>query len=220
MTDFARARTTMVDTQLRTSSVTDRRILGAMGRVARERFVPDAWRDLAYLDDELPLGASDPARRMPAPAPFARLVQLADIAETDRALILACGTGYSAAVIAELAASVVAVEPDLELANRARENLASLGLTSIPVRTAPIDAGAPKDGPFDVIVVEAVVPEAPKALLGQLKDHGRLVALIGTGMTAVAHIFVRSGKEVAGRADFNARLPAVAHAPERDAFVF
>lgn len=220
MTDFARARTTMVDTQLRTSSVTDRNILGAMGRVPRELFVPNEWRELAYLDDELPLDAADPARKMPAPAPFARLVQLAQIADTDEVLVVAGGTGYSAAVIAALAKSVVVVEPDSELANRARENLATLGLTAIPVRSGPIEAGAPKDGPYDAIVVEAVVPEVPKTLLNQLKDDGRLVALIGQGMTAVAHVFVRSGKDVAGRADFNARLPAVAHAPERDSFVF
>jgi protein-L-isoaspartate(D-aspartate) O-methyltransferase len=220
MTDFARARTTMVDTQLRTSDVTDRRILGVMGRVPREQFVPAAWQDLAYIDEEIPLGVGNPPRHMSAPAPFARLVQLADISETDEVLLLGCGTGYSAAVLGGLAAHVVAVEPDATLAAQAKTNLAAVGASNVDVRTGTIEGGGSAKGPFDVIFLEAVVPDVPKGLLGQLKDHGRLVAIIGSGMTAVAHVFVRSGRDIAGRADFNARLPALPEPQREDTFVF
>jgi protein-L-isoaspartate(D-aspartate) O-methyltransferase len=220
MTDFARARTVMVDTQLRTSDVTDRRILGVMGRVPRENFVPAAWRDLAYIDEEIPIGTGTPPRHLSAPAPFARLVQLADISDTDDVLLLGCGTGYSAAVVGGLAAHVVAIEPDATLAGEARTNLAAIGAGNVDVRTGTIEGGGAAKGPFDVIVLETVVPEVPKGLLAQLKDHGRLVALIGSGMTAVAHVFVRSGRDIAGRADFNARLPALSGPPAGDTFIF
>lgn len=220
MTDFARARLSMIDSQLRTSNVTDRRILGVMGRVPRERFVPEAWQSLAYIDEEIPINSGHPARSLSAPAPFARIVQLAEIEPTHRVLVGPCGTGYSAAVLAGLASQVVAVEPDAALADAARANLAAVGIAGVEVRTGPIETASARDEPFDVIVLDAVVPEVPKPLLAQLKDHGRLVALIGSGMTAVAHVYVRSGKEIAGRADFNARLPALQASAAEDTFVF
>ena len=220
MIDFARARLMMVDTQLRTSSITDRRILGVMGTVPREDFVPDAWRSLAYIDEDIPLGAGDPPRRLSAPAPFARLLQLTEIAEGEKVLVAGCGTGYAAAVVAGLGAEVSVAEPDAVLAESTRANLARAGLVGIAVHIGPIETAAGRDGPFDVIFIGAAMPEVPKALLSQIKDRGRLVVPIGSGMTAVAHIFVRTGKDIAGRADFNANVPALSRAPERDAFVF
>src|SRR3954463_10289763 len=109
MTDFAHARRTMVDNQLRTSGITDHRLLGAMGEVPRERFVPAARQTLEYIDEAKPLSAT---RKLGPPAPFARLVQLAAIQHSDRVLDVGCGTGYSAAVLGHLASEVVAVEDD------------------------------------------------------------------------------------------------------------
>jgi protein-L-isoaspartate(D-aspartate) O-methyltransferase len=218
MTDFARARRMMVDNQLRTSAITDRRILSVMGSVPREAFVPEARRALAYIDNDLPLGIS--GRALPAPAPFARLVQLAGIGPEDHVLDLGCATGYSAAVIGGLAKSVVAAEPDPGLVRMARTNLAGLGIANAEIIEAGLDGKGVIGGPFDVIVVEYGVDAVPQRLWTHLRDHGRLVALVGTGMTATAHIFVRAGDEIAGRADFNARLPALARDPEAEAFVF
>ena len=217
MTDFERARKVMVDNQLRTSGITDRRLLVAMGEVPRERFVPAAWRGLAYIDEALPLGG---VRKLGAPAPFAKLLQLAAIEHTDRVLDLGCGTGYSAAVLARLADVVVAVESDPSLAARARSALAELGVTNVTVAEGAIETAGKAKGPFDVIVVEGVVGAIPDALLNQLKSDGRLVALIADeGKPAVAHLFVKSGKTIAARAEFDARLPPLSTVRD-DSFVF
>jgi protein-L-isoaspartate(D-aspartate) O-methyltransferase len=157
---------------------------------------------------------------MPAPAPFARLVQLAHIGPEDTVLDLGCATGYSAAVLARLGKSVVAVEPEPALAAEAEAALAALGCTNAAVRTGPIDGTGVGGGPFDVILIEAAVPAVPPAVWTHLRDRGRLVALIGTGMTAVAHLFVKTGDDIAGRPDFNATLPSIGRADEAREFVF
>jgi len=213
MTDFAHARKTMVDNQLRTSAITDRRLLVAMGEVPREKFVPAVRRELAYIDEAQPLNAT---RKLGAPAPFARLVQLAGIEHTDRVLDVGCATGYSAAVLGHLAAEVVAVEDDAGLAATARKTLAEAGAGNVSV----VAGAGSAPGQFDVIVVEGTVPAVPPGLLDQLKAEGRLVASIGApGKVPVAHLFAKSGKDVASRADFDSRLPPLTKVKD-DSFVF
>jgi protein-L-isoaspartate(D-aspartate) O-methyltransferase len=217
MTDYARARTLMVDNQLRTSGITDRRLLGVMGEVPREIFVPPARQSLAYIDEAHPLSAT---RKLGPPAPFAKLVQLASIEHSDRVLDVGCGTGYSAAVIAGLAADVVALEDDSGLAAAARKNLVAVGAKNVSVVDGPITAGGAGQGPYDVIVVEGALAQVPRTLFDLLKVEGRLVAYIAaTGKVPVAHLFAKSGKGIAARADFDGRLPPLAK-PEADAFVF
>jgi protein-L-isoaspartate(D-aspartate) O-methyltransferase len=219
MTDYARSRKAMVDNQLRPSSITDRRLLGAMGELPRELFVPEPRRSLAYIDEThvLPGGSG---RALPAPAPFARLVQLAQIGPVDTVLDVGCGSGYSAAVVAQLAARVVALESDAGLAAAARNNLKSLGIANVEIVEGPLDAGAPKLGPFDAIVVEGAVTAVSQKLFGQLKEGGRLVALIRKGSTAVANAYVRSGDEFASRAEFDANLPPLTRETTSDGFIF
>lgn len=214
MTDYARARTLMVDNQLRTSGITDRRLLGMMGTVPRETFVPPARQAMAYIDEAHPLNAT---RKLGPPVPFAKLVQLAAIEHTDHVLDLGCGTGYSAAVIAGLATQVVAGEDDPALASAAKKNLAVVGAHNVTVVDA---SAAAQQGPFDVIVVEGTVAEVPQALLDALKTEGRLVAYLGSpGKVPVAHLFAKSGKGIAARADFDGRLPPISRT-DTDAFVF
>lgn len=217
MTDYDRARKVMVDNQLRTAGITDRRLLGAMGAVPRELFVPEVRRGLAYIDKAIAVGSG---RKLGAPAPFAKLIQLAEIDHTDHVLDLGCGTGYSAAILAQLAASVVAVESETGLASMARATLGALGLANVTVVEGALETAGKAKGPYDVIVFEGVVEQVPDALLAQLKPEGRLVALIAaSGRPAVAHLFARSGKGIASRAVFDARLPPLASKRD-DSFVF
>jgi protein-L-isoaspartate(D-aspartate) O-methyltransferase len=217
MSDYSRARTVMVDNQLRTSNVTDRRLLAVMGRVPREIFVPENRRVLAYIDEAHPLGGD---RYLAPPAPFARLVQLAEIDEADRVLDIGCGTGYSTAVLAGLAAEVVGVENNAELAAKARANLAELGVGNASIVEAELLAGPKGKGEFDVVLVEGALSAAPESLFAQLRDGGRLVALIRSGPTASANVFVKSGRDVAARAEFNTTLPPLETAKQPPQFVF
>jgi protein-L-isoaspartate(D-aspartate) O-methyltransferase len=217
MADFATARRRMVDNQLRTSNITDRRILAAMGEVPRERFVPAARQGLAYADTVHDLGHG---RALASPAPFARLVQLAEVDSTDAVLDIGAGTGYSTAVLARLAAHVTGLESEPSLAAKARDLLAELGVANATIAEGALDgAGQPRDA-FDVIVLEGAVAEAPTGLFPLLRDGGRLVALLRRTGAGVAHVYVRSGGEVASRAEFNTALPPLGAAPREDRFVF
>jgi len=220
MIDFAAARRKMVDNQLRTSAITDRRLLAAMLQVPRENFVPAGRRDLAYIDEPHLLTTSGAPRYLSAPAPFGKLVQLANVNTSDKLLDLGCGTGYSAAVLASLCDQVVAVESEPMLAAAARLNLLALGLDNAAVVEGPIENGARGQGPFDVIVLEGAVEVVPEALLAQLADGGRLVALIRQGAAAAAHIFVKSGRDVASRTEFNTTLPPLPGGEAPAEFVF
>lgn len=215
MTDFADARRKMVDNQLRTTDVTHRGVLEAMGDVARERFVPARLGELAYLDREITL---KPGRSLGAPSALARLVQLADPRETERVLLVGAASGYSAAVLARLAGSVVALESDAELVAQARESLA--GLTNVEIVAGPLAAGQPARGPFDLIIVDGAVAEAPQSLFDQLADRGRLVVTEGAGPTAAAKVYVRDGAVVSARRAFNLGLPALSEFSREPSFAF
>lgn len=217
MTDYDRARKVMVDNQLRTAGITDRRLLAAMGEVPREQFVPEVRRGLAYIDEAIAVGG---ARKLGAPAPFAKLIQLAEVDGTDHVLDLGCGTGYSAAVLSRLGASVVAVENAPALAAAARSALGALGVANVTVVEGTLETAGKSKGPYDVIVIEGAVEQVSDALFAQLKPEGRLVALVAeAGHPAVAHLFARSGKGIASRAVFDAQLPPLA-ARQDDGFVF
>ncbi len=220
MVDFESARRTMVDTQLRTNNIMDRRVLGAMGEVPRELFVPESRRELAYIDDAHALTSGANPRYLPPAAPFGRLLQLAGLSGDDHVLDVGCASGYSTAVLARAAKRVVGVDDNAELVGQARAALQQLGASN-----ATIIEGAPGEGhageaPYDLIVIEGVVETVPQVLFDQLKDGGRLVALIRTGATAVAHYYVRTDQGVASRADFNAMLPPLVLHKREETFVF
>lgn len=215
MTDFADARRKMVDNQLRTTDVTHRGVLEAMGDVAREDFVPESRRELAYLDREMAL---KPGRALAAPSALARLIQLADPRETERVLLVGSGPGYSAAVLARLAGTVVALESDAELAANARAALKDAA--SVEIVEGPLAAGVSARGPFDLIVVDGAVPEAPQSLFDQLADRGRLVVAEGAGPTAAAKVYVRDGAVVSARRAFNLGLPSLSEFSREPAFAF
>jgi len=172
--DFAAARLAMVDSQLRPQGVTDAAVLGAMGAIARERFLPDHTRPLAYVDRAVALGDG---RFLAAPAVLGQLLTAMMAAPGQRALVVGAGTGYSAAVLGAMGLSVVAVESSPELAAKARE----LG---IEVSEAPLDKGDARHGPYDQILIDGAVEHIPDAIVEQLAEGGRLgAALVDRGIT-------------------------------------
>ena len=211
MIDFEAARATMVESQLRTDRVTDRRILAAFASLPRELFVPPAKRDLAYSDGALEVWPSldgGPARYLLQPVVLARLIQLASVEAKDAVLDIGCATGYSTAILAHFARTVTAVEAEPELAAAARETLETLSLGNVTVVNGDHARGAPEAGPFDVILLNGSVPEVPKSLMAQLKDGGRLVAVVtgpqGRSRQGKACLFVNVDSEASGLPHFDA----------------
>jgi len=214
MTDYAQARRVMVDRQVRPADVTDLRIIAALLEVPREQFVPQGKRDIAYLDMDVPVGAG---RALLKPMVFAKLLQAAGIGETDRVLDVGCATGYSSAVLGRLAGSVVALEEDAALAKSAAAALAG---TNVTVATGPLAAGAASDGPYDAILLEGASEVAPDSLIAQLRDGGRLVAVVGSGPMGKATIYRKSGAHATAQPLFDAAAPLLQAFVKPPEFVF
>lgn len=167
---FDAMREAMVTGQLRTTAVSDNRVVLAMARVPRELFVPAERRDTAYVDRAIPLARG---RLLNTPMATGKLLTEAYLRRSDRALLVGAATGYAAAVLASLVEHVVALEVDPVLAEQARAKLAST--PAVTVVEGPLEAGHPANAPYDVIVVDGTVGEIPQALIDQLVIGGRLV---------------------------------------------
>jgi protein-L-isoaspartate(D-aspartate) O-methyltransferase len=211
MIEAAQQRTNMVESQVLTSDVTDRRILRAMGALPREQFVPRAFATLAYMDEAVPLtAAADATRRwLMAPRTLAKLLQLAEIGEMDRVLDVGAGTGYSAAVLANMAKAVVALECDSALADAMRQNLAALAIGNVSVTVGGLSEGWAAEGPYDAIVLDGAIAERPTVLLDQLKEGGRLVAVVSQGGVGEATIWRRLGRSFDRWTAFDAAAAAL-----------
>jgi len=215
MTDFAAARRNMVDGQIRTADVTDLRLLWAFQETPRERFVPPQSAALAYVDFDLPVA---PGRCLFKTRILAKLLQAAGVAATDRVLIVGCATGYGAAILARVAAHVVALEDNADLARSAREALADRA--NVEIVSGPLAAGWSAGAPYDLIVVEGATEVVPETLLGQLSDGGRLVCVLGGDPAAKAMLYLLSAGEVGGRAVFDAAAPVLPGFTKAPAFAF
>lgn len=215
--DFAAARRKMVASQVRTNRVTDPLVSGAMEMVPREYFVPPESRAVAYLDEDLPLGNG---RHIMEPMALARLLQLADIEPEDKALVVGAGTGYSAAVLARIAQSVVVLENDASLADKASKIMTELVIPNVTVVLGDLAAGVPSKAPFDVILIDGSVAEIPAQLTRQLSDGGRLVAVVRQGPVGRATLVTRVGDSFGSRADFDLITPFLPEFAPRPKFVF
>lgn len=216
-TGFAAARANMVDCQVRTSDVTEPALIAAMRAVPRERFVPEKLASLAYMGEAIEVA---PGRFLLDPRSFAKLAQLADVTPSDSVLDVGGATGYSAAVLARLAGSVVALECDPALAAKAAALLAELGAANAKAVTGPLKEGYAASAPYDVIFLNGAVPARPDNLLAQLKPGGRLVGIVTDKSVGKAHIFVKASTGSSSREAFDssaAALPGFAAAPS---FVF
>ncbi|MCW5723925.1 MAG: protein-L-isoaspartate O-methyltransferase [Maricaulaceae bacterium] len=213
MSDFAAERRRMLDGQIHTADVTDRRLLAAFGATPRERFIPRARAALAYADTEVETAAG---RWLMRPRDMAKLIHAAAVQADEVVLDLACGRGYSTAVLSRMAETVVGLESDPELAARAGKLLAETGCDNAVVIEGDLKAGAPSHGPFDVIFVNGAVEEVPHAWLEQLAMGGRLAVVVRKGAAGRALVYTRSAAGFGSRPVFDAAppvLPGFARAP-------
>jgi len=204
MFDAATARRMMVDGQVRTANVTDVQLIAAMLAVPRERFVPPHLAALAYLDSDIAIATG---RAMLKPMVLAKLIQAARVREDERVLDVGCGTGYAAAVLARLAASVVALEEDAGLARQAKMTLAETGTGRITLATGPLIEGWEAAAPYDLIFLNGATEIVPHALAGQLKASGRLACISGSGPSGKGMIYRVVEGQLAGRPYFDATAP-------------
>ncbi|KFB09862.1 protein-L-isoaspartate O-methyltransferase family protein [Nitratireductor basaltis] len=221
--DFSKQRENMIEGQLRTQDVTNVRLIDAVRAIPREEFVPGRRKALSYIDEDLEVAAASggqPARFLMQPAQFGKLVQLADVKSSDFVLDVGCATGYSTAVLSKIASFVVAVECDEALAEGAASTLAELDCVNVTVVTGALEKGHAKEAPYDVIFVGGAVEEVPQALLDQLGEGGRLVAVVGHGNAARAHLYLKEDGIVSSRAVFNSAVEALPGFQREVGFVF
>lgn len=219
--NYARARDMMVDCQLRTNSVTDLRVLGAMGSIPRERFVPAGRRSLAYSDEDLRISdGSETPRYLMEPVSQGRLIQLADIGPDELVLVVGCGYGYSCAVVAQLAGAVVGVEESEEMVSQGSEELLALDIGNAALVAGPLAKGCPGEGPYDVILLEGAIEDIPGEIVEQLKDGGRLVTVRGLGRAGSAMSYTKIDGALRGTSVFNCAVMPLPGFEKAPAFVF
>jgi protein-L-isoaspartate(D-aspartate) O-methyltransferase len=217
------ARLNMVEGQLRTNKVTDEAVLDGFLTTPRGRFVPSNLRGIAYVDDDIPLGNG---RFLVEPLVLARLLQLAEIGKDDKVLEIGCASGYATAILAKIAASVVAVESDPQLAAAARVNLQALGIGNVQLQEAAMTAGWRAGAPYNVILINGAVGEIPASISEQLAEGGRLVTVTEGSAGPVearcgsAVLMTRAEGKLSNRPAFDATVEMLPGFARRPAFVF
>lgn len=202
--DYATRRVFMVDTQVRPSDVTKFPIIDAMLDVPREAYVPAGLREAAYVGENLPLGGD---RVVLEPRTLAKMLDALEIDPQDAVLDLGCGLGYSTALLARLAGFVAAVEDDEARAAEAQSILSEHGVDNAAVICAPLTEGAPKSGPYDVIMIEGAIERFPDTLADQLREGGRVAAIFAEGALGVVRIGYKIDGRISWRFAFNAGAP-------------
>jgi len=216
MSEAVLRRRSMVDGQVAPNGVTDERVSEALLAVPRERFVPKALRGVAYMDKDVPLGDG---RFLMEPRVFARLLQQAAIGPEEAVLEIGCASGYSTAVLARLAGAVVAVESDEALAAAAERALTELEIANAAVVRGDLASGYAEQAPYNVIFLGGAVEALPPALLEQLAEGGRLLAVERAGNVGHAVIYLRRGV-VSRRVLFDAQVPLLPGFRRQAGFVF
>ena len=217
MTDFVKHRQNMIDTQLRTNKITDERLLDALLKIPRELFVPEKLSARAYIDEDLNIGEG---RYLIQPMIFARMIQSVAISSNDVVLDVACGTAYSSAVIGRLAGTVVALESEIALIQKATALLSSLGLDNVMVEKGSVKKGWKVQAPYDVITINGACSTIPETFFGQLAEGGRLCAVNqdnnGVGK---ACLWIKNNNVVSRRELFDANSPSLSEFIEEKGFV-
>ncbi|MEM7444906.1 MAG: protein-L-isoaspartate O-methyltransferase [Pseudomonadota bacterium] len=218
MSEFEQARNNMVECQIRTNKVTDGRVLDAFLDIPRERFTPKAQRGVAYVDEDISIGNG---RYMVEPMVLARLTQALSLRATDLVLDVGCNRGYSSAILAKLANTVVAQEQDSELAAAATGVLAELSIDNAVVVEAPLTEGYPSQGPYQAILINGSVAEIPDCFADQLTDGGRLATVIASdGGMGSAVLMTKIDGRLSRRTLFDAATPLTPGFESAPSFVF
>lgn len=204
MTDFAQRRTTMVDTQVRPSDVTKFPIIDAMLTIPRELFVPTDKRELAYVGEHVGIGGG---RVMLDPRTLSKMLEVANIQNDELVLDVGSGLGYSAALAARIADAVIALEDSADRVADAEAALAEAGVDNVAVVEGPLAEGAAKSAPYDVILIQGAIETVPEALISQLKDNGRIVAIFMEGTLGAVRVGHFVDGAVSWRFAFNATAP-------------
>ncbi len=221
MIDFLAARANMVDCQVQTNDVTDRRILKAMMDIPREQFVPAKLRPIAYMDETLNISEKGAEKRYIMSAMyFGKLLQMAEIRENDLVLDVGCTTGYSTAIISRIAESVIGLEEDEDFCNTAGEVFTELGIDNAVVAQGTLIEGNASEGPYDVIILEGKVEEIPENLFAQLKDGGRLAAIMDNGPIGQAVLFRRINDTISSWPGFDANAKLLPGFAKEEVFTF
>ena len=206
MQDYAILRRTMVDTQIRPSDVTKFPIIDAMLKVRREAFVPDDKRPAAYVDELIDLGEG---RFVLDPRSFAKMLDALDVQPTDMVLDIGCGLGYSSAILAQMAGTVIAIEENESFVETAQATLVEQGCLNVVVNAAPLVAGDASSAPYDVILIQGGVEDVPQTLLDQLADGGRLACIFQNGGTGILKLGYKIDGQVSWRYEANAAAPVL-----------
>jgi protein-L-isoaspartate(D-aspartate) O-methyltransferase len=191
--DFSERRARMVERQLRRREIHDERVLAAMGEVPREAFLPEGLRGKAYADAALPIAKE---QTISQPWIVAAICQALELTGSELVLEVGTGSGYSGAVLAQLAAHVVSVERHEPLSQAAAGALSSLGIGNVELVVGDGSLGVADRAPFDAIACHATAPAPPPALLGQLADGGRLVVPIAAGEADMLTVLRRWGERI------------------------
>jgi len=206
MSDYAKRRRMMVDTQVRPADVTKFPIIDAMLTVPREAFVPRDRMEAAYVSENIAIGGN---RVILEPRTFAKMLDALALGNDDLVLDLGAGLGYSSAVIAHIAEAVVAVEDDEARLSEAESLLAEHHADNVILHGGALSEGAPEHGPYDAILIEGAVEEVPEAIIGQLKEGGRMACLFMEGTLGVVRIGYKLDGGMSWRFSFNASAPVI-----------
>ncbi|WP_022727117.1 protein-L-isoaspartate O-methyltransferase family protein [Fodinicurvata sediminis] len=217
--DYAYARLNMVESQLRTNRVFGERLLDAFETLPRELFVPENIRSISYVDEDLHIGNG---RYLMEPMVLGRLLQAADIQESDVALDIGCATGYATAILARLCSTAVGLESDPGLVETANNLLSRMEISNAVVVQGDLAAGYPRQAPYNVVLVNGGIEELPAGLTDQLAEGGRLMCVTRPDSVGIgrARLYRKDDGVVSNRILFDASTPILEEfrAPER--FVF
>ena len=209
----------MVESQLRTNKVTNVDVLYAFENIAKEKFVEDAYADLAYIDEDLMLEGN---RFMLEPMVFARMVQALELTATDSVLDIGATSGYSTAILSSIAQSVVGIESNTDLAKMGQDNLTAEGIDNAVILQAPHQGGFAKEAPYNAIIIQGSVEHVPTEILDQLSQNGRLITVLRENATAPGKVvkYVRAGDGFAFSTLFDAQTPMLNEFAKEKTFSF